>query len=208
MYRRTIYFFLVIFSGFPFLLHAQDSLRVRPKVGLVLSGGGAKGLAHIGVLRAMENAGLTPDYITGTSMGSIVGGLYALGYSADEIEVIASQIDWDAVLSNRIPLEEITIEEKEYYGRYLAELPIEGWKPGLPKGLIEGQQLSEILSRLTRSAHDIADFSLLPIPFACVGADIATGEPVLLNKGSLHRPSGQVWLYQQYLLRWKLMADC
>jgi len=143
----------------PFLLSAQDSVNVRPKVGLVLSGGGAKGMAHIGILRAMERAGLTPDYITGTSMGSIVGGLYAIGYSADEIEDIASRIDWDVVLSNRIPLSEITIEEKEYYGRYLAELPIEGWKPGLPKGLIEGQQLSELLSRLTRPAHDIRDFS-------------------------------------------------
>jgi NTE family protein len=185
MKKPVLFISISIFILTPILSFSQDSVRVRPKVGLVLSGGGAKGMAHIGILRAMENAGLTPDYITGTSMGSIVGGLYAIGYSADEIEEIASRIDWDAALSNRIPLNEITIEEKEYYGRYLAELPIEGWKPGLPKGLIEGQQLSELLSRLTRPAHDIEDFSQLPIPFACVGADIATGEPVLLCKGSL-----------------------
>ena len=185
MIARALFISISILILSQSFLSAQDNKDERPKVGLVLSGGGAKGMAHIGILRAMEKAGLTPDYITGTSMGSIVGGLYAIGYSADEIEEIASKIDWDVVLSNRIPLEEITIEEKEYYGRYLAELPFEGVKPGFPKGLIEGQQLSELLSRLTRPAHDIEDFNELPIPFACVGADIATGEPVLLNKGSL-----------------------
>lgn len=157
----------------------------RPKLGLVLSGGGAKGLAHIGIIRAMEKAGLTPDYVTGTSMGSIVGGLYAIGYTADEIEQMAATVDWDAVLSNKIPLNEITFEEKGYYGRYIGELPVDGLKVGLPRGLIEGQQLSELLSRLTRSVHDIEDFNELPIPFNCVGADIATGEPIVLNKGSL-----------------------
>jgi NTE family protein len=166
------------------LSHAQE-VRQRPKLGLVLSGGGAKGLAHIGVLRAMESAGLTPDYITGTSMGAIVGALYSLGFSSDDIENIVASLDWDAVLSNKIPLDEITFEEKQYYGRYIAELPVNGIKVGLPRGLIEGQKLSEQLSRLTRSAHDIEDFSELPIPFACVAADIATGEPVLLKKGSL-----------------------
>ena len=159
--------------------------KERPKIGLVLSGGGAKGLAHIGILRAMEKAGLTPDYVTGTSAGSIVGGLYSIGYSADEIEQIASNVDWDVILSNKNPLNEITFEEKPYYGRYIVELPVDGIKVGLPRGLIEGQQLSEMLSRLTRSVHDIEDFSNLPIPFACVAADIATGEPVLLNTGSL-----------------------
>ncbi len=185
MTKPRLFFYLSIFILIPLFSHSQDSVSYRPKVGLVLSGGGAKGMAHVGILRAMEKAGLTPDFITGTSMGSIVGGLYAVGYSADEIELIASKIDWESVLSNRIALSDITIEEKEYYGRYLAELPIEDWKPELPKGLIEGQKLSELLSRLTRPAHGIEDFSQLPIPFACVGADIATGEPVLLNKGSL-----------------------
>ena len=109
-------------------------------------------------------------------MGSIVGGLYSIGYTADEIEQFAASVDWDAILSNKIPLSEITFEEKAYYGRYIAELPVDGIKVGLPKGLIEGQQLSELLSRITRSVHDIEDFNELPIPFACVAADIATGE--------------------------------
>ncbi|NJN28153.1 MAG: hypothetical protein HC819_20360 [Cyclobacteriaceae bacterium] len=184
MVRRifVILFFLLAF----FQVFGQQKGR-RPKVGLVLSGGGAKGLAHIGIIRAMEKAGLTPDYVTGTSMGSIVGGLYSIGYTADEIEKISKEIVWDAVLSNKIPLNEITFEEKEYYGRYIAELPIDGIKVGLPRGLIEGQQLSELLSRLTRTVHDIEDFSKLPIPFACVAADIATGEPVVLDHGSFPR---------------------
>ncbi len=177
--------FLVLFAFFVWQLSPAQDLKQRPKLGLVLSGGGAKGLAHIGILRAMENAGLTPDYITGTSMGAIIGALYSLGFSADEIENIVASLDWDAIFSNKIPLSEITFEEKQYYDRYIAELPVNGIKVGLPRGLIEGQKLSEKLSRLTKSAHDIEDFSDLPIPFACVAADIATGEPILLNKGSL-----------------------
>ncbi len=179
-------FFIILFLSFSNFINAQESNK-RPKVGLVLSGGGAKGLAHTGIIRALEEAGLTPDYVTGTSMGSVVGGLYSIGYSADDIEKMASSVDWDAVLSNKILLNEITYEEKEYYGRYIAELPVNGIKVGLPKGLIEGQQLSELLSRLTRSVHGIENFNDFPIPFACVASDIATGEPVTLNKGSLSR---------------------
>jgi NTE family protein len=184
-FMTRIYFLLVLFfvslAGHAFC----EDPEARPKIGLVLSGGGAKGLAHIGILRAMEKAGLTPDYITGTSMGSIVGALYAIGYSADDIEKIVKDVDWDTILSNQIPLNQITYEEKFYYGRYIAELPVDGIKVGLPRGLIEGQKLSERLSRITRAAHDIEDFNNLPIPFACVAADIANGEPVVLNKGSL-----------------------
>ena len=179
------HYFFILFLFILYIPAFSQENSERPKIGLVLSGGGAKGLAHIGIIRAMEKAGLTPDYVTGTSMGSIVGGLYSIGYTADEIENMAATVDWDAILSNRIPLNEITFEEKAYYGRYIGELPVDGLKVGLPRGLIEGQQLSELLSRLTRSVHDIEDFSELPIPFNCVGADIATGEPIVLNKGSL-----------------------
>ncbi len=183
MYKSYLKIFIFLLLAIP--SYSQQNEDARPKLGLVLSGGGAKGLAHIGVIRAMEKAGLTPDYVTGTSMGSIVGGLYSLGYTADEISQMVTDVDWDAILSNKIPLNEITYEEKSYYGRYIAELPVKGIKVGLPRGVIEGQQLSELLSRLTRSAHDIEDFSELPIPFNCVAADIATGEPVVLSSGSL-----------------------
>jgi NTE family protein len=157
----------------------------RPKIGLVLSGGGAKGVAHIGVLKAMEEAGLTPDYITGTSMGSIMGGLYSIGYSADEMAEIVYNIDWDRVLTNKIPLDKVTIEEKDYYGRYLLDFSLKNKKLQFPSGVIDGQALIELFSEKTRPVHDITDFNKFPIPFACVATNIVTGEPVVLNKGSL-----------------------
>mgnify|MGYP006283071783 CR=1 FL=1 len=158
-----------------------------PKVGLVLSGGGAKGLAHIGILKAMEEAGITPDFITGTSMGSIIGGLYAAGYSADEIKEVAINAEWDQLLTNKLLLNEVTYENKAYYGRYANELNISGTRFELPRGLIEGQKLSMLLSRLTSHVMDIDDFNDLPIPYACIAADIVKGEKVVLNKGSLAR---------------------
>ncbi len=185
MERKNILFFFLVFAFS--LLTALQLRAQRPKVGLVLSGGGAKGVAHIGVLKALEEAGIVPDYITGTSMGALVGGLYAIGYSADQLDSIVHHIDWDAILTNQVPLNEIAIEEKDYYDRFIVELPINGIKIGLPKGMIEGQKLSELLSDLTQSVHHINDFSKFPIPYACVAADIEVGEPVLLNKGFLPR---------------------
>ena len=179
--RGRLFTILIIF----FMINPAFAQTKRPKIGLVLSGGGAKGIAHIGVLKAMEEAGLTPDYITGTSMGSIVGGLYAIGYSADELKAIVENADWNSLLTNKIPLDKVTFEEKFYYGRYLAEFFMENKKVQLPKGIIEGQALTELFSNLTRPVHGITDFNDFPIPFACVGSNIVTGEPVVLNKGSL-----------------------
>src|SRR5262245_14951430 len=102
---------------------AQPIPAVRPKIGLTLSGGGAKGLAHIGILKAIDSAGLNIDYITGTSMGSIIGSLYAVGYPADSIEKIARAIDWDLLLSNQSSLRSIFMEEKDEYSKYVIELP-------------------------------------------------------------------------------------
>ena len=136
--RRILLLFLLCLA---FGANAQE----RPKLGLVLSGGGAKGALHVGVLKAMEEAGLRPDFIAGTSMGSVVGGLYAIGYSADEIEQILMAMDWDLALSNQAPLNYISFEEKEYYNRYLVEFPIEGTSLKLPSGLIEGQVLGEFV---------------------------------------------------------------
>ena len=93
----------------------QDKSSIeRPKIGLVLSGGGVKGMAHVGVIRAMEKAGIRPDYIVGTSMGSVVGGLYAMGYDSDDLEQIIRSIDWDLIISNRMSFEIVAFEEKEY----------------------------------------------------------------------------------------------
>jgi len=178
---------LVIVLLFNCLGPGETSAQEKPKIGLVLSGGGAKGLAHIGILKSLEEAGITPDFITGTSMGSIMGGLYAIGYTADEIKQIALEADWDQLLSNKSNLNEVVFEEKDYYNRYISELNIDGLKFELPRGLIEGQKLSNMLSNLTRPVHSLNDFSRLPIPYACVAADIETGLGVVLNSGSLAR---------------------
>ena len=157
----------------------------RPKVGLSLSGGGAKGAAHIGLLKVIDSAGIRIDYITGTSMGAVLGGLYAIGYTGNDLEKIAREARWDMLISNKVPLNDINIEEKDEAGRYVAELPMVGLKPSIPLGVIEGQELNKLLSNLTFPVHQISSFDSLPIPFRCVGADIITGEPIVLNKGYL-----------------------
>ncbi len=107
-----ILFFLILTTP----LFSQEKTVKRPKIGLVLSGGGAKGFAHIGAIKLLEECGIIPDYITGTSMGSIIGALYAMGYTPDEIKNLSDSTDWETVLSNTIPLNNITYAEKQYYG--------------------------------------------------------------------------------------------
>ena len=185
--KTPYYFLLAILLLCSISLIAQkenDTLR-RPKIGLVLSGGGAKGMAHVGFLKVMEEAGIHPDYITGTSMGSIVGGLYAIGYNASEIEAILKSQNWNEVLSNDMKLSDISINEKDQYGKYIAELAIQGREISLPKGLIFGQHVMELLNHFTLPAHNIHDFDSLPIPFKCIGADITNADIVVLDTGSL-----------------------
>jgi NTE family protein len=168
------------------VLYAQNNDdENHPKIGLVLSGGGAKGFAYIGVLRAMEEAGIRPDYITGTSIGSVVGGLYAIGYSPDQLDTIIRSIDWGMVLSNDVPLTYISFEEKEYYNRYLITLPFIDKKLTLPSGIIEGQMLSDLLNELTWPAMKYESFDDFPIPFRCVTTDVSTGNTIIFDKGSL-----------------------
>ncbi len=164
---------------------SEQPQNARPKLGLSLSGGGAKGLAHIGVLKVMEEAGLRPDYITGTSMGSIIGGLYAIGYSADSLERLVVEINWDRVLSDVIDLQEVFLEEKPFFQNELIELPLDNWKIKPPTGAINGQQIEKLLSRLALPAYSVEAFSELPIPFKCMAADVASGEPVVLEEGYL-----------------------
>jgi len=152
---------------------------------LVLSGGGAKGIAHIGIIKAMEKEGLYPDYIAGTSMGGIVGGLYATGYSADKLDTIVRSIDWGLVLSNNIPLNYISYEEKEYYNRYLVEFPIVKGKLKLPSGMIEGQMLSDVLTHYTWPSMKYESFDDFPIPFRCFATDVSTGKQITFKDGPL-----------------------
>jgi NTE family protein len=159
--------------------------KARPKIGLALSGGGAKGISHIGALMVLEKAGISVDYIVGTSMGSVVGALYAIGYSPDSIAYIARNENWDELLANNPGLRQIAIEEKSDFNRYIIELPIEGRRFRFPRGLIDGQELSVELSRLTFPVYDKKKFTDFPIPFKCVATDITNGEAVVLDSGNI-----------------------
>ena len=164
----------------------RDSI-VRPRVGLVLSGGGAKGMAHVGALKVIEELGIPIDYIAGTSMGSIVGGLYAIGYTSAQLEDFIKEADWENLLIDRVSRRHVANYEKEERKRYWLQFPIEGRKIELPLGILSGQNVSNLFTQLASPAFAQTDFSKLPIPFLCVATDIATGAEVVLEHGSLVR---------------------
>ena len=173
-------------KNFPVPIDQKDSIpHRRPKIGLTLSGGGAKGLAHIGILKAIDSAGLSVDYITGTSMGSIIGSLYAAGYSGDSILYIAKRIHWDQILSNQSSLRNIIMEEKEEYGKYDLELPWQNNFFRISTGVLEGQELWLKFSELLFPVYKIKNFDSLEIPFKCIATDISTGQAVVLDSGEL-----------------------
>jgi NTE family protein len=165
--------------------YTQALTGSRPKIGVTLSGGGAKGLAHIGILKALDSAGLNIDYITGTSMGSIIGSLYAVGYSADSIEQIARAIDWDLLLSNQSSLRSIFMEEKDEYSKYVIELPWVGHRFRLPSGVLQGQELWLKFSELFFPVYNQKDFSKFSVPFRCIGTDVGNGEAVVMKEGEI-----------------------
>jgi NTE family protein len=157
----------------------------RPKIGLALSGGGSHGFAHIGVLRVMEEAGLYPDLITGVSMGSVVGSLYSMGYSLDSMQFTLKTIDWDLMLSDKIPENKVIFPEKRYFFNHLISLPLTTGNLNIPSGMVNGQQIDNLLNYYLWPAADINDFSKLPIPFLAIGTDIITSRKVILDKGYL-----------------------
>ena len=163
----------------------SQSAPPRPKLGLALSGGGAKGLAHIGVIRAMEEAGLKPDYISGVSMGSIVGGMYAMGYSPDSIACMFRVFDWGPSMSDRIPENKIIFLEKRHFHNSLISLPITRNSIKIPSGLISGQLIESGLNHYFWPAATITDFSSLPIPFLCLATDVSTSRRVVFRHGYL-----------------------
>jgi NTE family protein len=162
----------------------EDSVYV-PKIGLVLSGGAAKGIAHIGVLKVIEKAGLHVDIIGGTSMGSIIGGLYACGYSAAQLEKIVLNQDWLFLLTDQLQRLNLSVKEKEEYDKYLISFPFENGKVKLPSGIGSGQNISLLLSQLTLPVDTINDFSKLPVPFFCIATDIVNAQEVILDHGYL-----------------------
>lgn len=159
----------------------EDTLRV----GLVLSGGGALGVAHIGIIQAIEEAGLRIDYITGTSMGALVGGLYAIGYSSDQLMEIAKSNNFTELFLDRKNRRYISNYEKILDERTIATFPISKKGIDLPAGIITGQNIYTYLSKLTWATHGTDDFNNFPIPFAAIGTDIETGQAKVFNSGYL-----------------------
>ncbi len=159
----------------------------RPKIALALSGGGARGLAQIGVLKAFERHGLPVDGIAGTSMGAIVGGLYAIGYTGSEIEKMTFDIDWHEIIINAPPRKQLFLSQKEDRAQYLIQLRLKGLSLDLPSGYTSGQRLTSMITDLILNApYPInEDFNLLHIPFCAVTTDLLTGQKVVLRNGSL-----------------------
>ena len=158
---------------------------VEPRIGLALSGGAAHGLAHIGVIKYMEELEIPVDYITGTSMGSIVGGLMAMGYDADDMMAITEELNWDEILSNRTKLDRIAPLEKFYHDKFPILFTLQDRELFLPRGFIRGQMLDMTLSRVFFPALAIDNFDDLVIPYRCMAVDISTGEILTLDSGYL-----------------------
>ena len=159
----------------------------KGKIGLALAGGGARGLAQIGVLKVFEREKIPVDFIAGTSMGGIIGGLYACGYSAEDLEKLALQINWQDLFSNAPPRLSLLPSQREENEKYLFQIYFEGFKPAIPKGLITGQKLTNLFTQLTMQANFEAgsNFDKLKIPFRAVTTDLATGQEIVLGSGDL-----------------------
>ena len=157
----------------------------RPKVGLVLGGGGALGLAHIGVLKVLEEQRIPIDFIGGTSMGSIIAGLYASGMSPDEMQAWLESLDWDEVMSDATPRRELYFRRKQEDQRYLLEMGL-NWKgPKMGTGLAAGQKFNNLMQLVTLRAAGITDFDRLPIPYRAVATDLQSGTARVLDHGNL-----------------------
>lgn len=182
---------------------ASAPQRQRPKVGLVLSGGGAKGMAHIGALKAIEELDIPIDYVVGTSIGSIIAGIYALGYSADELDTLVRSQDWDLLMKDRVSREKAYYTHKKDEDQFIVRFPFMnhqmlreeteanaekkelGVLRNLPSALVAGHNLDQLFTKLSVGYQDDIDFNTLPIPFACVAVDLNTKEEVVFHSGNI-----------------------
>ena len=185
VHRDKILCFLVLFCCF-FAYTPLQAQQPRKKVGLVLGGGGAKGAAEVGVLKVLEEADIPVDYIAGTSIGAIVGGLYAIGYDAADIDSLYRNQNWLFLLSDQVKRESETFLSKEEREKYIVHIPLsKERKVSLPTGYVKGQNIFNLFSKLTVGYHQVDDFSNLPIPFRCVAVDLVEGKEVVFSSGSL-----------------------
>ncbi len=181
----AILILIPLFSSVLFAEPNQPIKKKRPKLGLVLSGGGAKGFAYIGMLKVFQEVGLHVDYIGGTSIGSIMGGLYAIGYSPEEIQKMIESQNWNALLKDEIPRKYVAYEEKEFLEHSIVSLPFSKRKVGLKRSMYKGQQINLLLNRYFSPAWNITDFNKLQTPFLCVGTNLFNGNAEVLRTGYL-----------------------
>ncbi len=177
---------LTLFLLASFSAKAQNETQENtPKVGLVLSGGGAKGLAHIGVLKVIDSLGVKVDYVAGTSMGAIIGALYASGYSGKQLDSLFQEIDFDNLINDALPRSSTAFNERDNMEKYAVKLPFNNFKIKLPSALSRGQNTYSLLLKLLLHVNEVNDFSKLPIPFFCIATNVENGKQVLLDKGNL-----------------------
>jgi len=186
---RNIFLQYIILIHFIFLLpdlvSAQSTENIRPKIGVVLSGGAAKGFAHIGALKVIEETGIPIDFIGGTSMGGIVAGLYSIGYNSAELEKIVLNQNWNRILSDKIDRRDISIDEKTDEDLFFVSFPIQKSKVTLPSGIIAGQNIENRFNNLCAHVYNIRDFNHFQIPYLCVAMDIVTGKEIVIRSGYL-----------------------
>ena len=176
----------MIYVIFLFILIGKTVFTQEDKrIGLVLSGGTARGLAHVGILKVLEEEKVPVEYVTGTSMGSVIGGLYSVGYTPDEIEKIASEMDWLALFNDSIERKGKGISRNLIEDRNTMVLPMENFVPKIPSGAVGGKSASEKLNELFFGVAEVNDFKKFPKKFALVATDLNTGEGVMIDKGSI-----------------------
>ncbi len=189
---------------------SQDTIK-KPKIGLVLSGGGAKGFAHVGVLKVIEQAGIKIDFIGGTSMGAVVGGLYASGYNASQLDSIVKVTNFDNLLIDYVPRSSKSFYEKRNDELYAVILPFNKLKIGAPQSLSKGMFNYNLFNRLTLHARHVRDFNQLQIPFLCMATDIEIGKQVVLDKGvlaqALFASSALPSVFSPVILDGRLLVD-
>ena len=185
--RKNLVLFFTIFLSFYLHSQVKEGFAVpkNPKIGLSLSGGGAKGFAHIGVLKVLDSLGVKVDYISGTSMGAIVGGLYASGYTGKEIEKVVMETDFYTIIANEKNRKETTFFDKSV-DKYILNIPVKDGKFNvLPKAISTGQKNIYLLKELFKNVSSINDFSKLPIPFMCIATNLESGKIEIFEQGDL-----------------------
>lgn len=185
---KTFSFHNILLALFCFVLLSHNLVSQeddRPKIGLVLSGGGAKGFAHIGVLKVIDSLGIKVDHIAGTSMGAIIGSLYASGYSGKQLDSLFRTLDFDELINDKFSRNSKSLIERNNSERYALTLPFDGFKINLPSGISRGQNVYNLLYKLLLPVKDVGDFNNLPTPFFCIATNIETGQPKLFESGNL-----------------------